>query len=46
MSDFKVIKHRRLYQDIVGQIQGFIREGVLKPGDRLPAERELAEQLR
>jgi len=45
MSDFKVIKRRRLYQDIVGQIQGSIREGVLKPGDRLPAERELAEQL-
>ena len=45
MSDFKIIKRRRLYQDIVGQIQGFIREGVLKPGDRLPAERELAEQL-
>lgn len=45
MEDFKAIKRRRLYQDIVGQIQGFIQEGVLKPGDRLPAERELAERL-
>ena len=45
MDDFKAVKRRRLYQDIVGQIQGFIREGVLKPGDRLPAERELAERL-
>jgi GntR family transcriptional repressor for pyruvate dehydrogenase complex len=45
MEDFKIIKRRRLYQDIVGQIQGFIKEGILKPGDRLPSERELAERL-
>jgi GntR family transcriptional repressor for pyruvate dehydrogenase complex len=45
MEDFKAIKRRRLYQDIVGQIQGFIQEGILKPGDRLPSERELAERL-
>ena len=31
--------------DIVEQIQALIREGVLKPGDRLPPERELAERL-
>lgn len=45
MEDFKAIKRRRLYQDIVGQIQEFIRDGVLKPGDRLPSERDLAERL-
>lgn len=45
MEDFKAIKRRRLYQDIVGQVHEFIREGVLKPGDRLPPERELAERL-
>ena len=45
MEDFKAIKQRRLYQDIVGQIQEFIREGILKPGDRLPPERDLAERL-
>ena len=45
MEDFKAIKRRRLYQDIVGQVQGFIQAGLLKPGDRLPAERELAERL-
>ena len=45
MEDFKVIKRRSLYQDIVGQIQEFIRDGILKPGDRLPAERDLAERL-
>ena len=45
MENFKAIKRRRLYQDIVGQIQGFIQEGILKPGDRLPAERDLSERL-
>ena len=45
MEDFKAIKRKSLYQDIVGQIHDFIRDGVLKPGDRLPAERELAERL-
>ena len=29
----------------MGQIYGLIRDGALKPGDRLPPERELAQQL-
>ena len=45
MEDFKAIKRRRLSQEIVGQIREFICDGILKPGDRLPAERELAERL-
>ena len=45
MENFTAIKRRRLYQDIVGRIQELIREGILKPGDRLPSERELAERL-
>ena len=45
MEDFKAIKRSRLYQGIVEQIQALIGEGVLKPGDRLPPERELAERL-
>ena len=45
MQEYKVIHRRRLYQDIVRQIQDMIREGVLKPGARLPAERELAERM-
>ena len=36
---------RRLYEDIVQRFRLLIREGALKPGDRLPAERVLAEQL-
>ena len=45
MEEFKVVNRRRRYQDVVGQIQGFIRQGVLKPGDRLPSERDMAERL-
>jgi len=45
MVDFAVIKQKRVYEDIVGQVQALIQEGVLKPGDRLPPERELAERL-
>ncbi len=34
-----------LYDDIVGQIEQLIRDGRFRPGDKLPPERELAEQL-
>ena len=39
----RAVEKRRLYEDIVGQIQARIEDGGLRPGDRLPAERELAE---
>ena len=39
------IKGRRLYEDIVQHFSSLIRQGVLKPGERLPSERVLAEQL-
>ena len=35
----------RLYQEIVDQIQAQVQNGALVPGDRLPPERELAEQF-
>ncbi len=35
----------RRSDEVLGQIVGLIFEGRLSPGDRLPAERELAEQL-
>ncbi|MBK4737381.1 FadR/GntR family transcriptional regulator [Noviherbaspirillum pedocola] len=38
-------KPRRTFEDICLQIRIEMQEGRLKPGDRLPAERELAEQL-
>ena len=43
--EFSPIKTRRLYEEIVEQIKQLITDGRLKPGDRLLAERELAEQF-
>ena len=42
---FTAAKPRRAFEDICLQIRGEMREGRLKPGDRLPAERDLAEQF-
>lgn len=39
------VRRRRLYEDVVQQLQGLISSGRLEPGDQLPAERALAEQL-
>jgi len=35
-----------LKEQVVRRLAGLIEEGVLQPGDRLPSERELSEQLR
>lgn len=40
-----MVRHRRLADDIVTQLEAMILEGTLKPGERLPAERTLAEQF-
>lgn len=42
MPMYKVVRASRLYEQIVQQIEESIRAGRLKPGDQLPAERELA----
>ena len=42
---YKTIQSFRLYEQIVSQIEQSIQSGQLKPGDQLPPERELAEQL-
>jgi DNA-binding FadR family transcriptional regulator len=39
----KAVKPKRLYQDIVAQIQRLLADGRLKPGQQLPSERELSE---
>jgi GntR family transcriptional repressor for pyruvate dehydrogenase complex len=39
------IRRSRLSQQIVVQLCQMIRQGQLRPGDRLPPERELSEQL-
>ncbi len=40
---FSKVGHERVSGAIIRQIERLILEGVLKPGDRLPPERELAE---
>lgn len=42
---FHPVKQRRLADDIADKIRKFILEGSLRPGDRLPAERQLAEEF-
>jgi GntR family transcriptional repressor for pyruvate dehydrogenase complex len=39
-------EQRKVYQEILLEINNLIKEDGLKPGDRLPSERELAERLR
>ena len=42
---FKSIKRQRVSDEIVDQVRNFISEGKLKPGDRLPPERELIKEF-
>src|SRR5579863_2454165 len=42
---YKVVRTSRLYEQIVQQIEESVLKGTLKPGDQLPAERELAQRL-
>ena len=42
---YKIIQNSRLYEQIVQQIEDSVLKHELKPGDQLPAERELAAQF-
>ncbi len=42
----KPVKTRKKYEEIVDQIRQHIDEGNLKPGDKLPSERDLVESFR
>ncbi len=42
---YRVVKPSRLYEQIVQQVEDSILKGQLKPGDQLPAERELAQRF-
>lgn len=42
---YKLVRSSRLYEQIVQQIEESIVKGVLKAGDQLPAERELAQRF-
>jgi len=43
--EFKEIAPVRLYESVIEQIMDLIKNKKLKPGDKLPPERELAEKL-
>jgi len=43
-SDFEVIRKNKVYEEVAKQIERLILKK-LKPGDKLPSERELAEML-
>ncbi len=40
---FQPVRRTRVYEAVAAQIQKQLAEGTLRPGDRLPAERDLAE---
>src|SRR6266571_4229689 len=42
---YKIVRSSRLYEQIVQQVEESIHKSVLKPGDQLPPERELAQQF-
>ncbi|SFS00095.1 FCD domain-containing protein [Yoonia litorea] len=42
---FEPIQQEKLSQGVVRQIEGLILRGILRPGERLPAERELSERM-
>lgn len=35
-SEFEAVKKTKLYEKVAQQIQGLIRDGLLKAGDKLP----------
>ncbi|MDH7497170.1 MAG: FadR/GntR family transcriptional regulator [Syntrophomonadaceae bacterium] len=43
--DFRPIRTKKIYEEIMDQIKWLIVQGRFSPGQRLPAERELAESL-
>ena len=45
-KSFSPIKRRMVYDELYDQIVSMISKGELKPGDKLPPERELAKQLK
>ena len=42
---YRTVKTSRLYEQIVQQVEESILKGQLKPGDQLPAERDLAQRF-
>ncbi|HUJ26954.1 MAG TPA: FadR/GntR family transcriptional regulator [Myxococcales bacterium] len=43
--EFRPLRHERRYEQVAEQIQKLVSSGKLKPGDKLPSERDLSQQL-
>ncbi len=43
--EMKLVRPKRMYEQIAEQIEALIRGGAFPPGTRLPAERDLAEKI-
>lgn len=43
--EFEAVRKTKVYEHAAQQLQRMIRDGLIKPGEKLPAERELAEML-
>lgn len=46
LDGIRPVRKTRAYEEIVRQVQSLTERELLKPGDRLPSERDLAEQFR
>ena len=42
---FETVQQEKLAHGVVRQIEGLILRGILRPGERLPSERELSERM-
>ena len=42
---FEPVQQEKLSQGVVRQIEGLILRGILRPGERLPSERELSDRM-
>lgn len=45
LATYEPVHTKRAFEEVTDQIRGLIARGALRPGDRLPSERELAEQF-
>ena len=45
MDQLQAVRKNRRYEQVAEQIQGLIARGVLRPGDRLPPERDLVSKF-
>jgi GntR family transcriptional repressor for pyruvate dehydrogenase complex len=43
--EFEAIQKTKVYEEVAAQIERLILDGTLKPGDKLPSERDLAERF-